>query len=223
MRCYMVEECIIQQGIHSIGVEIKIENLSYSDESIIFINQFQQELYDKYKNLQVSNIENLKVYRELHSYYRVNRKQISAPENLIRMLKRKKELPKVNVLVDIYNLVSAKYAIALGAHDLQKVKGNVILKETEGIERFIPLGKNEEETIPKGEYAYIDSGTNEILCKLEVKQCDKTKISEATKHALIIIQGNLSIDPKYIMEIEAELESLLIKYCRAKVVNKYYY
>ena len=59
------------------------------------------------------------------------KKNLPASENLIRLLTKREELISINKAVDIYNILSIESKLCLGAHDIDKVDGNVTLKITE--------------------------------------------------------------------------------------------
>ena len=86
---------------------------------------------------------------------------------------------------------------------------------TDGSEKFLPLGSSEYKDIGPGEYSYIDD-SNEIICRLEVRQVEKTKIKLSTKNCFYIIQGNEYTDRNYIKGAVDELISLTSKYCGGK-------
>lgn len=152
-------------------------------------------------------------FRQLHTNInRSNRKFVASPENLYAFLNKTKALPRINLLVDIYNYVSIKYGLALGAHDLSKIAGNVTLRLTTGNEKFVPLGQIEPKPIPQGDYSYIDD-SNEIICHLEVRQVEKTKITLDTTNAFYIVQGNQNTSDEYLNEATMELISLIKHYC----------
>ena len=48
--------------------------------------------------------------------------------NLIKQLEKNDDLPFINQVVDIYNIISLDTKLALGAHDMDRVDGNVILR-----------------------------------------------------------------------------------------------
>ena len=79
-------------------------------------------------------------FRTLHEKVkRSNRKFPASPEELVRIFTETGRFPRINLLVDIYNLISLKTKLALGAHDVNNIKGNVTLKLTTGSEKFYPL------------------------------------------------------------------------------------
>ena len=61
-------------------------------------------------------------------------------KRLLKNLLKKQEFHKINPLVDLYNLISMDTKLALGAHDLDKIEGNITLRLTQGNENYIPLG-----------------------------------------------------------------------------------
>lgn len=155
-------------------------------------------------------------FQELHSKVgRSNKNYVSSPESLINFWGRKGRLPQINPVVDLYNFISVKSKLALGAHDISKINGNVSLRITTGSENFIPLGKSKVQIIPAGEYGYIDD-SNDIICRLEVIQCDQTKITNDTKDVFLIIQGNDKTDQEYVSKTAIEVCELITKFCKGE-------
>jgi len=155
----------------------------------------------------------LRGFRELHEAVgRSNRKNVASPENLLHMLLRQGRLPRVNLLVDVYNTVSAKSRLALGAHDPARVTGGIHLRLTTGGEGFWPLGAVEPKPVEAGEYAYIDDG-NDIICRLEVRQVEKTKVTLDTDECFYIVQGNALADDSHLKATTQELIALTKKFC----------
>jgi len=152
-------------------------------------------------------------FRKLHEAVgRSNKKYIASTEKLLTLLLETGDLPHVNLLVDIYNLVSAQTGLSLGSHDIDKVVGGIHLRLTEGTETFIPMGETEPKPVGAGEYAYIDEA-DRILCRLEVRQADATKITLDTRNCILILQGNASTDEAYLRHAGDELISLVKRFC----------
>lgn len=155
----------------------------------------------------------LEGFRELHTKVgRSNRDYIASPEKLRWLWNDRQRFPHINTIVDIYNFVSLKTGLALGAHDLDKVNGNITLRLTTGAEIFLPLGQTEPKAIHVGEYGYIDDANN-ILCRLEVLQCEPTKITIDSTDLFIIVQGNANTSADYVQAGAREVCNLITKYC----------
>jgi DNA/RNA-binding domain of Phe-tRNA-synthetase-like protein len=105
-----------------------------------------------------------------------------------------------------------KYKLALGAHDWDNIEGNVHLRFSNGTEKIIPLGESEPKQIRAGEYSYIDD-SNEIICYLDVRQIDKTKVTTDTTNVFYVIQGHSDTPLEYIENAASELIDLTKEYC----------
>ena len=132
----------------------------------------------------------LQGFRSLHDAVgRSNRRFPSSAESLVGLYQRKGIVPRINPVVDIYNLVSLETRLSLGAHDVAQVHGDIRLRMTEGNESFLALGAGAPEPVPAGEYAYVDD-SGEILCRLEHRQCERTRVTPATRDVFCILQGH---------------------------------
>lgn len=136
---------------------------------------------------------------------------------LAEHFEKNKCLPNFNTLTDLYNLLSLKTGIIMGAYDKKKFKNSIYLKKATGREFFIPLGKKTPEKIVKGELVYTDEN-NMVVTRLLSKQSEKVKTDLNTREAAIIIQGNKAIKRKELIETAEMLSKLLKEVCNAKTV-----
>jgi DNA/RNA-binding domain of Phe-tRNA-synthetase-like protein len=207
----------------SLGVDgcyFVIENMLNASDSKELETLCADTLTRLFAGLSETALENdmvLKGFRELHTRVGCsNRKFVASPENLLNMLLRNKRLPKINMIVDIYNLVSCKSRLAIGAHDIERIVGNVELRLTRGDEVFWPLGADKPTPVRTGEYAYIDDN-NEVLCRLEVRQVEKTKVTLGTTKCFYIVQGNPATTSEQIQSVAQELITLTQRFCGGNV------
>jgi DNA/RNA-binding domain of Phe-tRNA-synthetase-like protein len=155
----------------------------------------------------------LRGFRELHDAVgRSNRRFVSSAEALVGLYQRKGVIPSVNPLVDIYNAVSLETRLSLGAHDAARVQGSITLRLTRGGERFVPLGAHAPEPIQPGEYCYVDDG-GEVLCRLEHRQCERTRVTGDTTACFYIVQGHAGT-PRSMLEAALQrLVARTIEFC----------
>ena len=78
-------------------------------------------------------------------------------EALTRRILKGDSIRHINKLVDAYNYISIKYRTPVGGEDLDRIKGEVQLKISDGTELFSPLGDSNSETVDKGEVVYLDN------------------------------------------------------------------
>lgn len=138
----------------------------------------------------------------------------SSVEALIRRILKGKKLPKVNKLVDLYNYLSLKHTIPIGAYDLDKIEGDIELGFAKGTEVFTPLNKESISHPDKGEVVYKDQ--RKVLCRRwNYKDCEQAKITEDTKDAVMFIEGLFPVDKKKVEDITQESVSLIKSFLKA--------
>jgi DNA/RNA-binding domain of Phe-tRNA-synthetase-like protein len=115
-------------------------------------------------------------------------------ERLLTGAVQRGELPAINNLVDAYNLVSVRTLCSLGAHDRGLLAEPVTLRPLTGRETFTPLGQADPVPVPAGEFGYVDAG-GRLLCRLDVLQADRTKVTPATTDVLLIIEATTAHSP----------------------------
>ncbi len=205
--------CFVIKGVHNQPTHPDFEKLKAQT-----LAQVTADL--SFEAIQANPI--LSGFRALHDAIgRSNRKNVASPESLLKLVLQTGGLPQVNLLVDIYNLVSVKTRLSLGAHDLRAISGNVQLRLTDGSETFWPMGSDRPKVVSPGEYAYIDDAHN-ILCRLEVRQCERTKITLDTTDGFFIVQGNAQTEETSLHHTVNELLALIKRFCggRARMLSE---
>jgi DNA/RNA-binding domain of Phe-tRNA-synthetase-like protein len=112
-----------------------------------------------------------------------NRYRPSA-EALCRRIVREIPIYRVNTLVDIINLVSIRSGFSIGAFDMHKIKGDLILDVGRSDDEFEAIGRGimniEGLPVYRDETGGIGTPTSD---------CDRTKITLETTSILIIINA----------------------------------
>jgi len=211
---FYVKTDVLDSGVKILFAVMEgIDNTRVSEEWNAYRNQKIHELYEQYKDMDVHADPILEGFNILHDKTGVKRrKNIPASENLIRLLVKHQGMSYINLAVDIYNLISLESRLALGAHNMDKADGNVTLRFTDGTERFVPIGLNEPIPVRPHEYSYCDDA-NEVLCRLEIRQVEKTKVDEAAKNVFYIVQGNEATDESLLKETAQKIIDITAKYC----------
>ena len=212
-------DCYVQKAVLDAGVKILfaavygIDNHGESPEWAAYRDQRLQELFEEYEGLDVHADPILEGFNLLHDKTGVKRrKNIPASENLIKLLIKNHGMFYINQAVDIYNLISLESKLALGAHNIDRVDGNVTLRFTDGSERFVPIGQTVPFSVAAHEYSYCDDA-NEVLCRLEIRQVEKTKVDEDAQNVLYIIQGNEATPDELLVATAKRILDLTTRYC----------
>ena len=188
---FYVEQAVLDSGVKILFATVEgLDNRRNDEGWRAYRTEKLAELLERYRELDVREDPILEGFNLLHDNTGVRRrKNIPASENLIKLLLKHGDMFYINQAVDIYNLISLDSKLALGAHNMDKVDGSVTLRFTDGTERFVPIGQTEPVPVKPHEYCYCDDA-NEVLCRLEVRQVEKTKVDGDAVNVFYIVQGN---------------------------------
>jgi DNA/RNA-binding domain of Phe-tRNA-synthetase-like protein len=170
----------------------------------------KKEALDAIRALDVEAHPVLAGYRALHR--RVGAEGVIPPaQHLVGLARANGRLPNINTVVDCYNLVSALTGFSIGAHDTAHVLGDVAFRITGGGERYRPLGEPGPAPVKAGQYACMDD--EKILCLMDVKQCEETRITKQTKELVVYVQGNDRTTPHDVQDGLRRLGALVTEIC----------
>ena len=211
---FYVEDKVLDVGVKILFATVEgVNNHKASEKWKEVRNHKIQALMDEYRGLDVHSDPILEGFNILHDNSGVKRrKNIPASENLIKLLLKHEGMPYINQAVDIYNVISMDSKLALGAHDMDQVEGNVTLRFTDGTEKYQPIGQKEAGVSPEGEYSYCDDA-NEVLCRLEIRQVEKTKVTEEAQNIFYIVQGNEATPDELLQKTAEKIIHLTTEYC----------
>ena len=214
---FAVEQAVLDIGVKIVFPVIEgIDNTLISPEWMEKRKEIIDRLLKEYRDIDYHADSILEGFHILHDRAGVKRrKNIPASENLIRLLNKHGDVFFINQAVDIYNIISMESKLALGAHDIDHVDGNVTLRFTDGTERFVPIGQAEPIPNNPHEYSYCDDA-NDVLCRLEIRQVEKTKVDEHTKNVFYIVQGNEATEDELLLVTAQRIVDETVKYCGGK-------
>ena len=187
---FKVEKAVLDSGVKIVFAVIEgIDNQRNDEVWHAYRTKRIAELYEEYKGLDIHTDPVLEGFNILHDNVGVN-----------------------NQAVDIYNLISLESKLALGAHNIDKTDGDVTLRFTDGTERYVPLGQNEPTPVAPHEYCYCDD-SNEVLCRLEIRQVNKTAVDENATNIFYIVQGNAETPDELLTETAQRIINTTTRYC----------
>jgi DNA/RNA-binding domain of Phe-tRNA-synthetase-like protein len=140
------------------------------------------------------------------------RKEQPSVERLLAFALRRASLPAINSLVDAYNLVSVRRLCSLGAHDLDKIALPVSLIVLTGLETFAALGRDQPQAVTAGEFGYVDAA-GRVLCRLDLLQADFSKVTHATRNALLIIEGTADRASEALQTAFSDAIEIITRHC----------
>ncbi|MCA9382027.1 hypothetical protein KC660_01310 [Candidatus Dojkabacteria bacterium] len=204
----LVGYCLISNFNNS-GEDEEVSSLLRSEES---------KVEAKFSNIEVNEYPSIAVWRDAYIRFGAKPKKYpSSIENLIKRNLKGNRLPHINKLVDIYNYISLKYLVPVGGEDLDKVEGDIQL--TIAGEDEVPvklLGENEERPPYPNEVIYKD-GIGTTCRRWNWKEADRTKLTEDTSNAIVVIELLPPVDTSSLEQALNELRELITRSCGGEV------
>ena len=133
-------------------------------------------------------------------------------EALLRRVLRGQELPAINALVDIGNIVSLRHLLPVGGHAIDVLTQDIALRPASGSEEFVAFGTNEIEHPLAGEFIFVE-GSKVLTRRWIWRQANHTlTLPETTA-----IEFNLdALPPLAAADVQAaagDLLGLLERFC----------
>ena len=166
--------------------DVKVEKQNAELEK--FKGEITEKAKEKYDLNSVRNLPTFRAYRDF--FWRVGidpTKNRPAAEALIRRVLRGRTMPRINTLVDAYNLASIKTEMALAAFDANKLKGDLIMRFAEKREKFLGIGMEKPMLLQGGEIVISDN--QKLVAIYPYRDADSTKITEKTKNVMLLVCG----------------------------------
>jgi DNA/RNA-binding domain of Phe-tRNA-synthetase-like protein len=161
----------------------------------------------------LSDIESLNAWRRAFSAFGVSPTQYrSAAEALLRRLTKKGDIPSINTLVDIGNLVSIRYALPIAIVDTREIEGVVTVHYADGTENYTELGNDEVLHPDVGEVIFSDVNKMVIARRWCWRQSESSAANAHTTNAFITIEGHHASAQDDIQQAVADLLDLLKTY-----------
>ena len=118
-------------------------------------------------------------------------------------IKHRGSMPRINSIVDVYNIESIRSSLAIGGHDLDAVKGDIRVTVCGHEDSFTAIGGKEKHVEPT-DFVYRDE--KGILAWLDVRDSEFYKMSDDTTNVLFVMQGNANTTVDYRVEAMKRLE-----------------
>lgn len=151
----------------------------------------QQATLQRIGDTPLSQVKSLAAWRSVFRSFGVDPTQYrSAVEALLRRLTKKGDIPGINLLVDLGNLVSIRYALPVAVFDTRALQGAVTVHFASGSERYTTLGEDEVEHPEPGEVVFSDETGLVIARRWCWRQSDQSAARPETTDAIITVEAH---------------------------------
>lgn len=186
-----------------------IDNSLVKNDIVEKLDQSIKDCEDKFKDTKVKELEGILCYRDAFKELGINpNKFMSSIEAMLTRTSKGKGIPNISPIVDLGNVVSLKYMVPLGAHDIDTLDGDIEVRFSKEGDSFIPLGTEEKEILEDGELIY-SAGDNVRTRRWIWRQSEQGKITNESKNIFFPIDGFTDKNYESVMSARDELASLL--------------
>ena len=129
-------------------------------------------------------------------------------EALARRVQKSGSLPHINPLVDLGNAVSLRHVLPVGAHDVDRLEGDLTVRFSTPEDSFLPMGETQAEPMPEGELCYVSGHTVKTRRWLW-RQSEDGKITPETRRVFFPIDGFARVNAAAVLSALEELARYL--------------
>lgn len=191
---FRYDEGIIERFPNVVGGVIHAVDVTNGTSSPELAETFaaeQQAAIARIGDSPLSELPSLAAWRGVFRGFGVNpTKYRSAAEALLRRLTKQGELPSINALVDLANLVSIRYALPVAVFDQSGVSGGTTVCLARGDEPWADLGSSETQHPEAGEVIFRDDVNAVSARRWCWRQSMESAASEETTEILVTVEGH---------------------------------
>jgi DNA/RNA-binding domain of Phe-tRNA-synthetase-like protein len=199
-----------------LGVVIlhNIDNSQNRAEIAEMLRQAEAALPGKFGGTPIIEHPYIATWREAYRKFGAKPKDYpSSIENLTRRVLKGSAIGHINNLVSLYNTISLRYILPVGGEDLDKIVSDVLLTRAGDNEPAVFLLGEKEARAPRaGEILYKDEA-GAICRRWNWKEADRTKLTEETKNAFLVIESLPPVPRDTVETAIRELADLVQRFC----------
>ncbi len=193
MTTFQYHPDIISNYPHLVGGVILATGLTNSPTSAELQADYtaeQEAVKAQIGDTPLSELPSLNAWRRAIAAFGVSpTKYRSAAEALLRRLTKKGDIPNINTLVDIGNLISIRYGLPVAILDSQQVQGTVTVGYSDGTETYTELGSDEVIHPEVGEVVFADENKMVVARRWCWRQSRSSAAGPNTTNVIITIEA----------------------------------
>jgi DNA/RNA-binding domain of Phe-tRNA-synthetase-like protein len=190
-----------------------VSNKASPEELIQLLRQAEASVRRQTSIENFSEHARIKPWREAYKAFGAKPSEFrSSVEAMARRALRNEQLPSINALVDIGNILSLEYLVPVGGHSMDELTQDITLRFASGDEEFAPFGSTEVEHPLPGEVIFTE-GNTVLTRRWTWRQANHTLTLPETRNIEINIDRLPPIELEEIHIIANQVIDLVKKFC----------
>lgn len=210
-----VEEQLKKKYPNLLAITCKISNVNVkqSDPNLEkFKDEIIQEVRQRYSIYSLKDMPIFRAYRDF--FWKIGTdptKTRPAAEALIRRIVSGNPIPRINALVDAYNLASIETGVSIAAFDADKLHGKLLMRQAKSGEVFFGIGMAKQRLL-QGEEIIIQDN-EKIIAIYPYRDAENTKITCLTNNVELMICGVSGISEQQLLDALQVTTNYITKFC----------
>jgi len=177
-----------------------------------FKNELINNIKKEYSLNSLKDVASFRAYRDFFWKIGIDpTKNRPAAEALTRRVLRGENIPRINTLVDAYNLASIKTGIALAAFDEDKLRRNLLMRIAKAGEEFMGIGMSKPMILQGGEI--VISNEERLVAIYPHRDAEDTKVTEQTRNVLLLACGVPGISDESLQNAAHVATEFITRFC----------
>ena len=206
--------------VRGVVIAHEVRNGDSPPELVAMLREAEAALRQKTSLEQIAAHPNIAAWREAFRQMGVKPSEFrSSIEALGRRALREQELPSINALVDIGNILSLRHLAPAGGHAIDLLTEDIALRPATGQETFVPFGEAPDEAPEHpnpGEIVFVEGNT--VLTRRWVwRQSNHTLTLPTSTAYELNIDGLPPVSAAQVEAICLEAQDLIRRFCGGRL------
>jgi DNA/RNA-binding domain of Phe-tRNA-synthetase-like protein len=203
--------------IRGVVLVVGTNNQSSPPKLVQMLREAEEHLRKELQEIGVADHPRLVIWREAFRSLGIKPTEFRPSiDAMARRVMRGDSLPSINALVDIGNIISLSYLLPTGCHAIDKLKGDIFLRQASGSETFTAFGSVDVEHPDPGEFIFTEG--DHVLTRRWIWRQSNHTLTELSSTA---VEYNLDVlPPSGIPELDAacrDIEALVSQFCGGRI------
>ncbi len=216
MSLFRYDAALLERYPQTRGAILHVHDLqggASSPELLELYSQEQTATLERIGDRPLSELPSIAAWRRCFSGFGVRPTQYrSAVEALLRRLTKQGDIPSINRLVDIGNLISIRHEMPVAVFDTRDLALPVTVRFSNGDERFTGLGEREAQQPAEGEVIFADTTDLVVARRWCWRQSAESAARADTAEALVTCEAQHADSFNTIEQALRELLDLLSRF-----------
>ena len=206
----------LEERFPDLGVlTLRIRDVTVARQSAVLERRRREvvlQVKARYDLESLKDVPAFRAYRDFFWKVRIDpTKNRPAAEALIRSILRGRALPRINTLVDAYNVASIMTTVALAAFDLDKLVGDLRMRVADAGDEFVGIGMTTPMRLQGGEIVVSDA--EKIVAIYPHRDAENTKITATTRNVLLMVCGVPGIGEDALLDAARVATECIREFC----------